>query len=671
MNNNNFVVLPGSKSVTSVRLKAKTVRELQLEKVQLEMENKEVEKKLRQLQSNMSREKEERKKSSAYHWKSGQAGPTLARFLSQNKEKSSKVSSGKVKLQLLKEPLQVSEKEPFKHGMSNYGAHEKSEAKEIVSHCPHTKNEGLTEASTRAGKLQVVDHFGFNSSMNETEINHEEKKVNSKHGVTSNKLSSLPESAGTAEELSSESDWTGLDNQDKGILLNGVFNEEESAKSFQEALIQWRNGNHDHRREQHAESVRNHEVQTSLSVMKENVQIQFKESGLSYMEKLLLKKYKRTSVDEMSASCLKDSRPELEPTALRKAVTGGEGKGDAGDTDDLRVEGLRRYWTSVFREEVPKSVTESAESTLKIEFLHDSYGVELEESCNFLASEAEATEMNNQRNIEPFEEFGRCEKRRDYFCSATGDQKSTLSNLLPKETAAMMRKSSCHSTLMPDTQNLLHSPPDGNLVSSKEILQGDGRWVTDTSLSEHADESVVEAVLESQMSRSSSGLNTCYQRRNSTCRSYSGNDSIRPQSMDVLQCKLTRNSPKNSHPRPKSSPMHTFRADTEISKHKYVDVIKQDEHCWEYIADQEALLCLEKELETYLRSQEKLYNLTSEDVTSSSRCSRKMYGNVTDFHKTLDLKDHSRADMLGVCDEDQIDDEEEILEDKRQVLALQ
>lgn len=44
----------------------------------------------------------------------------------------------------------------------------------------------------------------------------------------------------------------------------------------------------------------------------------------------------RTSVDEMSASCLKDSRPEHELTALRKAVTGGEGKGDAGDTDDLR-----------------------------------------------------------------------------------------------------------------------------------------------------------------------------------------------------------------------------------------------------------------------------------------------------------------------------------------------
>ncbi|NXT88573.1 ZBBX protein, partial [Anhinga rufa] len=94
MNINDFVILPGSKTGTSVRLKAKTVRELQLEKVQLEAENKEMEKKLRQLQSNMSREKEERKKSSAYHWRSGQAGPMAiqARVLSQSKENNKVVS---------------------------------------------------------------------------------------------------------------------------------------------------------------------------------------------------------------------------------------------------------------------------------------------------------------------------------------------------------------------------------------------------------------------------------------------------------------------------------------------------------------------------------------------------------------------------------------------------
>ncbi|KFP64984.1 Zinc finger B-box domain-containing protein 1, partial [Cariama cristata] len=131
MNTNDFVILPGSKTGISVRLKAKTIRELQLEKVQLETENKEIEKKLRQLQSNMSREKEERKKSSAYHWKSGQAGPMTiqARLLSQSKANNNKVSSGKVKLQILKEQIQDPVKEPFKHKMANAVAHEKSEVK--------------------------------------------------------------------------------------------------------------------------------------------------------------------------------------------------------------------------------------------------------------------------------------------------------------------------------------------------------------------------------------------------------------------------------------------------------------------------------------------------------------------------------------------------------------
>ncbi|NXF93637.1 ZBBX protein, partial [Eubucco bourcierii] len=93
MNINDFVILPGSKTGTSVRLKPKTVRKLQLEKVQLETENEEMEKRLRQLKSNMRREKEERKASSAYHWKSGQARPmtTQAQVLSQRRDNNNKV----------------------------------------------------------------------------------------------------------------------------------------------------------------------------------------------------------------------------------------------------------------------------------------------------------------------------------------------------------------------------------------------------------------------------------------------------------------------------------------------------------------------------------------------------------------------------------------------------
>ncbi|NXO87407.1 ZBBX protein, partial [Sitta europaea] len=105
MNANDFVTLPGSKTGTSVRLKTKTIKELQLEKVQLETENKELEKRLWQLQSEMSREKEERRKLGAYHWKSGQAGSrtTQARAVAQNNENRKKVPPEKVKLQVLKQ----------------------------------------------------------------------------------------------------------------------------------------------------------------------------------------------------------------------------------------------------------------------------------------------------------------------------------------------------------------------------------------------------------------------------------------------------------------------------------------------------------------------------------------------------------------------------------------
>ncbi|XP_027320368.3 zinc finger B-box domain-containing protein 1 isoform X2 [Anas platyrhynchos] len=812
MNSSGFVILPGSKSGTSVRLKAKTVRELRLEKVQLEMENKEMEKKLRQLQSNMSREKEERKKSSAYHWKSGQAGPMTiqARVLSQSKEKNNKVSSGKVKLQILKEQMKEPVKEPFKHGMSNSVAHEKSEVKELACGQCETKSRLLTEANMHFGKLEVVHHFTNEVNLNESKINHEEKKVNCKHQVTSNRFSSLPVSVSSAEELFSESAWTGLDDQDKGLLLNGTFNEEESAKSFQEALIRWRNGSCDHRKEQHAgkvlsESVGICEVQTNLTSVKERFQIQFKEGGLSYVEKLLLKKYRRAAVDEISGSCIKDLRPMQTQTVPHQAVIGGGEKGDDDDDDvnDLTVEEVKRYWTSVFRELVPKTVPEtvpeSAEPTLKIEFLDDSYCTNLEESCNFLVTEAGAIEMNNQRKTEPLEEF-------ESF-PAVASQNNTLLDFLPEETVGTMRKSSCHLTATADTPYLLHLPLDRYPVSSEEILHekmvvcsvlernaeqkdtielktagrslsscklpektsdpselmsnnylfeiqlqkndkdsqeldggcnsqslvmpvittssadvskiqksaspqyrglegffvvgvnpkqvtleassslpadssamkrsipfpGHKKWVADRSLSECADDSVVQGVIESQLNRSSSGLET--QNRISplmvVCRSYSGNESKRPHSADMLQHKLTRSCPKNIQPRPKSSPMQTFRVDGEIPKHECIDVTKQDEDHWKYIADQEALLTLEKELQSYASSQEKLYSLTSEDVTSSSRCLRKICGNVTDFHKNLELKDQNRDDIPGGCDEGQMGDKEEILEDKRQVLALQ
>ncbi|CAM9334084.1 unnamed protein product [Bubo scandiacus] len=705
-----------------------------------------MEEKLQQLQSTMSREKEERKKSSAYHWKSGQAGPMTiqARVFSKSKENNKVVSSGKVKLQILKEQIQEPVKEPFKHEMANAVAHKKPEVKGIACGPCEMKSVWL--------------------------------------------------------EPSSESTCTGFENQDKELLLNDVFNEEESAKSFQEALLQWRKGNCDHREQLHAseilsESVGICEVQTNLTVKKEPIHIEFKKDGLSYMEKLLLKKYRRTPVDQISGGCIKDLRP-VQTTSVHQAVLGGGGEDDD-DVDDLTVEEVKRYWTSVFREEVPDTVSESLESSLKIEFLDGPYGKDLEESSNFLVMEAGPMGMNKQGNTEPLKQCG--------SGLAVADQSNTAPDLWPRETGDIMRNSSCHLTSAADTQYFLPFPL--NPVSLQEISQekmvdcslgrnalqkgsinlktmrrslsscqlpekicnptklmsnrylletqlqktnkdsqeldsvcssqslvlpviakssalqdvakrqksastrywgledffvvganpkqvtlearsslcagsgpmdssipfpGDGKWVAERSLSEYADDSVVQGVLESQLNRPSSGLET--QNRISPLmvawRSYTGNDFRRPWSTNTLHCKLTGNCPANTQPRPKSSPVRTFRVDTEIAKHEYLAVTKQDEYCWEYEAEQEALLTLEKELQSYTGS-EKHYSLTSVDVTSSSEHSKKISRNTTDLHKNLELKDHSRVDTPRGWDESQMDDAEEILEDKQQVLALQ
>ncbi|KAM6414139.1 zinc finger B-box domain-containing protein 1 [Rhynochetos jubatus] len=617
MNVNDFVILPGSKTGTSVRLKAKTVRELHLKKVQLEVENKEMEKKLRQLQSHMSREKEERKKSSAYHWKSGQAGPmtTQARVSSQSKAKDNKVSSGKVKLQILGEQIPGPVKEPFKHEVANAVAHEESEAKRIARLL-------LTEADPRVGKLEVVDHFSKKVNPEESKINHKQKKANSKHRLPSDKFPSLLVSVGSAEKLSAESTCAGLENQDKGLLLNGTFNEEESAVSFQEALIQWRKSNHGHRGELHAREVLSEpvgicEVQTNLTVTKEPIQIEFKEDGLSYMEKLLLKKYRRTPVDQISGNCIKDLRP-VQTLSVHQAVIGEGAEGDA-EVDDLTVEEVKRYWTSVFREEIPNTASDSAESSLKIEFLDDVQDI-----------------TKRQKPVSTW-----------YW----GLRRSFVLGANPKQVVLGSR-----SSLRAGSSSVGASIP----------FPGDGKWVAERSLSEYADDSIVQGVLESQLNRTSRGLET--QNRISPLmvawRSYPGNDSRRPWSTNMLHSKLSGNCPTNTQPRPGSSPVHTVSVGAEIPNHTCLDVTKQGEYLWEYAADQEALLTLEKELQSYA-GPEKCYSSTSEEVTSS-RQSEMMCGS-----KDVELKDHSRADTLRGWDESQVDDEEEILEDKQQVLALQ
>ncbi|NWZ97677.1 ZBBX protein, partial [Nesospiza acunhae] len=157
MNVNDFVILPGSKAGTSVRLKTKTVKELQLEKAQLQTENKEMERRLLQLQSNMRREKEERRKLGAYHWKSGQAGPRTpqARVVAQNNENRKKWNTGLVEVFLVcfvSEPV----KKPVKPKRGNVVAPEKLGVKG-VGYVPSEIKGGLL-----VSKLLKITHRQHN-----------------------------------------------------------------------------------------------------------------------------------------------------------------------------------------------------------------------------------------------------------------------------------------------------------------------------------------------------------------------------------------------------------------------------------------------------------------------------------------------------------------------------
>ncbi|OWK60538.1 hypothetical protein RLOC_00011860 [Lonchura striata] len=316
------------------------------------------------------------------------------------------------------------------------------------------------------------------------------------------------------------------------------------------------------------------------------------------MEKLLLKKYRRTPVDQFFASCMKDSRP-VQALSVQHAGAGGGEKGDDDDDDieELTDEEVKKYWASVYRAEESNTVSENVESSLKIEFLDDSE--DLEESSYSSVEETGNMGMNKQGKTEPLEcgrnpvspkeisqeklivcsdleinavqeesvepKAGRrslssCElpelseptegvskdltgaelkSSRDLQESELqegrrepqelGNVCSTQSLVLPVVTKSsavsydlqdVAKRQKCGSTSYQGLegffvgaspkQEKLEAPSSLAAASSpsdrKIPFPGDGLWVSERSLSEYADDSVVQGVLASQLSRAANAF---------------------------------------------------------------------------------------------------------------------------------------------------------------------
>ncbi|XP_069929300.1 zinc finger B-box domain-containing protein 1 isoform X2 [Oryctolagus cuniculus] len=425
MNTKDFVVLPWGKPGNSIKLKYKNAQELRMEKVRLEMENEEMEKKLQKFRSARSKEKEEIG-SSGYHWKSGKVGKlsNQSHMMLQNKGNSIKLSAGNVRLKLLKEQIQESEKKPFNYKMANSSRSEKPKIKGKV--CGQCEDKAALLVCLECGEdycsgcFAKIHQKGALKLHRTTLLQAKSEILPSVLDVAHQFIKEANPDEPKAENTTKESNKTqnkpqpvlqgnssGVDiaitkkveckNPRERLLCEGSFNEEASAQSFQEVLGQWRAGNHeDEKQNLHAEkldSLGACEVQTNLKIWREPLNIEFKEDSLSYMEKLWLKKHRRTPQEQLfnmvPSTFINPCKNSSEAQCSQR-----ENDEDSDDQSSL-VEGTQVQNPALFLP-VEELIIERPEPSLKIVELDDTYEEDFEEPGNIVPYKVELADADSQ-----------------------------------------------------------------------------------------------------------------------------------------------------------------------------------------------------------------------------------------------------------------------------------
>nr|XP_023479019.1 zinc finger B-box domain-containing protein 1 isoform X1 [Equus caballus]XP_023479020.1 zinc finger B-box domain-containing protein 1 isoform X1 [Equus caballus]XP_023479021.1 zinc finger B-box domain-containing protein 1 isoform X1 [Equus caballus]XP_023479022.1 zinc finger B-box domain-containing protein 1 isoform X1 [Equus caballus] len=424
MNTKDFVVLPWGKPGNSVKLKYKDAQELRMEKVRLELENQEMEKKLQEFQSTRSKEKEERE-SSGYHWKSGQVSKlgNQSHMMSQIKGNIIKFSAGKVKLKLLKEQLQEPVKQPLNCKMANSPESEKPKIKGKV--CGQCENKAALLVCLECGedycsgcfakihqkgalklhrttllqaKSQMLSNVldvahRFIKEVNPDEPkgeNHSTKKISK----SQHKPKSLLQGSSSEVEISTTRRAECTNPRDR-LLCGGSFDEEASAQSFQEVLNQHGTGHHDDNEKQNlqaakADSLEECEVQTNLKIWREPLKIEFKEDSLSYMEKLWLKKHRRTPQEQLRNMLLETFIPQCK-TASEAQCSQNENDEDS-DVEETKVQQPALFLP------VEEINVERPEPSLKIVELDDTCEEDIEDPGNFVPYKVELADADSQQS---------------------------------------------------------------------------------------------------------------------------------------------------------------------------------------------------------------------------------------------------------------------------------
>ncbi|KAM3930627.1 zinc finger B-box domain-containing protein 1 [Leptodactylus fuscus] len=730
-----FVIVPPAKSGNSVRLKAKNIRELRMETLQLERHNQEMEEKLNQLRQSMSREKEERGRSNPYHWVSGQAGNPR-----HDKENIGKVSAGKIKLKVLQNPVPEPEKQKTLSKTTNISATEKPkikgkpcgqcESKSALLMCLECGEDYCTACFARfhqkgALKLHRTMPIQEKSQDGKLDISHAFKKEQNVDEPSGKLVKDKEIIASTNSTRNSPINKTQRASEESfisksgGSLLNGTFNEEESAKYFHEALLEWRKEAKNE--SQHVTILKKGddtgslEVQTVFTTTAKPLHIEFKENSLSYMEKLMLKKHRRTPVSQVPHNHLED---------VRYSRTISENEQDK--CDDLTAEEMEAHenYVALFRAEEHVKNDVIHEPALKIVELDKDPKEKLDESSNFVVRETENYERNTQQSLsepkiklpvsarvspKPPERARENQRtvplRSTYFVKDGAVNSPRLKASHSQDSKSMKYKSfkdsqSLDTALMVNVpqelqSNVFRQPnwkseyqglkgffmldidsvevkaepclpqnPDPIAALKEVTYTGHNYWRPESSLSVCADEAIVQDIVTKAETQSNSHLiDHSFTPRNFTHRGIAtpSRSSCSATSIHPVSGSYSRSRPSSAAARPMS------RAASEISEIESIDLTDRQDYLFEDENERETLATLEKEFLSLHSGNKK----PQTSALHSDSFQLKRHGQR--IAPSQDEVPMSRLSLhtLQSCAVESESDEEETLQDKLNVLSLQ
>ncbi|KAM4887789.1 zinc finger B-box domain-containing protein 1 isoform 2-T3 [Thomomys bottae] len=424
MNTKDFVVIPWGKPGNSVKLKYKNAQELRMEKIQLELENEDMKRKFQEFQSTKSKEKEDTQ-SSGYHWKSGKVGRlgNQSHAVSQNKGNAIKFPGGKLKLKLLKDEIQEVVRQPVKYNMANSPGVEKPKIKgKICGQCEkksallvclecgedyctgcfakiHQKGAlKLHRTTVLQSKSQILSSVLDAAHQFIKEANPDEYQ----EGIISMKDASKSQSGPKSPPARPSSSEVTRSTTERGectspveqLLCEGGFDEAASAQSFQEALNHWRAGNPDKKEKRNSPagkpaSSEECEVQTNLKIWSEPINIEFTEDSLSYMDKLWLRKHRRTP-QELQDTLSDPVMCEKETRKAQSSSSGKEDNEDNSDDEEIKMQHPTLYLP------VEEIKIERLEPSLRIIELDDTCEEEMEEQEAAVPYKVELADSDSQ-----------------------------------------------------------------------------------------------------------------------------------------------------------------------------------------------------------------------------------------------------------------------------------